>query len=122
LLESHKTVRKPRYGKGEIMKIRWALLTSTALALGVAPAATAYADHNEAEENEREVSPAAIPAPALATLKAEAAGAPIVKYEQATEYGKTVYSAHVKTAKGIIEVVVDPSGKLLRKGPEADED
>jgi hypothetical protein len=104
------------------MRIHWALFTSIALALGVAPAATAFADHNEAEENEHEVSPANIPAPALSTLKAEAGGAPIVKYEQATEYGKTVYSAHVKTTQGMIEVVVDPSGKLLRKGPEAEED
>jgi hypothetical protein len=104
------------------MSIRFALLTSIALGLGVAPAASAYGAYNESEENEHEVSPASIPAPALSALKAHAAGAPIVKYEQATENGRTIYSAHVKTPQGLIEVVVDATGKLLRKGPEKEED
>lgn len=104
------------------MKIHWAGLAAIGLALGVAPMAVAYADKDEAGENEHEVSLESIPRAARDALVAGAAGAPILKVEQATEEGQTTYSAHVKTPKGVIEITVDANGKLLRQGPEDDKD
>jgi hypothetical protein len=104
------------------MKMGRAILASVAFSLGATPVATAYAAHDEQEENEHEVSLASIPAPARQALLANAAGAPILKVEQRTENGKTLYSVHVKTKDGILEITVNAAGVLVRKGPEYEPD
>jgi uncharacterized membrane protein YkoI len=103
-------------------KMGWAILASVGLALGVVPAKSAFANHDEAGENEREVPIDSIPAAAKNALLSRAAGRTILKVEQETKSGKTVYSVHVKDAKGITEITVDANGTLLREGPEEDED
>jgi hypothetical protein len=61
------------------MSTHWASIAAVGLALGIAPATTAFASgHDEAGENEREVPLASIPAPARDALVARAAGAPIL--------------------------------------------
>jgi hypothetical protein len=100
----------------------WVIFASVALALGATPVATAYAAHDEQGENEREVPLESIPAPARQALLAYAAGAPILKVEQRTEDGKTLYSVHVKAKDGILEITVNAAGALVRKGPEYEPD
>jgi hypothetical protein len=104
------------------MRLGWVIFASVALSLGATPFTTAYAGHEEQGENEREVPLASIPAPARQALLAHAAGAPILKVEQRTEEGKTLYSVHVKAKDGILEITVDAAGTLVRKGPEYEPD
>lgn len=70
------------------------------------------------EEHEKVVKLEDIPAPARDGLLREAGGLPILKVEQETEKGQTVYEAHVKRENEIIAISVDPSGKLVSKHPE----
>lgn len=101
------------------MRMHRALLTSIALALGVATTAAAYADEHEHEETEQVVPLDNIPYPARDTIVKHAGDGRITKVEQETEKGTTVYEAHVTPPKGESYVVeVDSHGKLLRKGHE----
>jgi hypothetical protein len=101
---------------------RWAWFLSLAIA-GVAmtaSAAVAYADE-KGEENEKEVKLDAIPAPARETILREAGGSPILKVEEETMNGATVYEAHVQKGNDVLGIRVDPNGKLIDKHSEKGE-
>ena len=91
------------------------------MALAGATAATsstsAYAD----EKNEKEVKLDQIPAPARATILREAGGSPILKVEEETSNGKTLYEAHVKKGNDVLGIRVDANGTLIDKHSEKSE-
>jgi len=100
---------------------RWTWML--ALALGgtsFALTSAARAD-DENEQNEKVVSLDQVPAPARTTILRQAAGAPILKVEQETERGKTVYEAHVNKGGEEIGITVNPDGTLVGTHPEKSE-
>ncbi len=79
-------------------------------------------DDDDGEENEEEISLDQVPAPAKATILAEAKGAKIVEVERETKDGKTVYEAEWMENGQEVEVKVAPDGTLLKRETEAADD
>lgn len=100
---------------------RWGLLLSASLVAAALPlvnVASADQKNEEHEKNEKTVSIDAIPAPARDALRREAKGAQILKVEQETENGKTVYEGHVKQGNDIVGIEVDGAGNVLGRHSE----
>ncbi len=78
-------------------------------------AQTAKAEEKEAvEATEVQLKPADVPAPVMATVKAQAPGASFVSATLDDEDGHKVYEVTVKTAEGrTIEMAVRPDGAFL---------
>lgn len=69
---------------------------------------------SKAEEQEREVTEAEVPAPALAALKKLAAGAKITEFAEEIEHGSAFYEGSWKTAVGNnVDALVTPAGDLV---------
>lgn len=104
---------------------RWLWILPFALGVTAVPmlVTTAHADDKDdkSEKNEKVVKLEDIPAPARQGLLREAGGAPILKVEQETEKGKTLYEGHVQKGKDVIGIRVDANGKLVDKHSEKDE-
>src|SRR5262249_30168083 len=75
----------------------------------------------QADEREKVVKLADIPAPARQTLLHEANGSPIISVEQESEKGKVIYEGHVRMKDDVIGIQVDANGKLLGKHSEKSE-
>jgi len=68
----------------------------------------------KAEESERKVTQAEVPAAALATLKKLAAGAEITEFAEEVEHGHTFYEGSWKgPSGGNMDVLVTPDGDLV---------
>jgi len=68
----------------------------------------------EAEETERKITEAEVPAAALAALKKLAAGAEIIEFTEEIEYGHTFYEGTWKNPAGAnVDVLVTPTGDLV---------
>jgi uncharacterized membrane protein YkoI len=77
----------------------------------------------KAEEAEREVTEAEVPAAALATLKKLAAGAEITEFAEEIEYGHTFYEGSWKNPAGAnMDVLVTPRGDLVEIEEQVDAD
>lgn len=69
---------------------------------------------SKAEEQEREVTEAEVPAPALAALKKLAGGAKITEFAEEIEHGSTFYEGSWKTAAGTnVDALVTSAGDLV---------
>ena len=65
-------------------------------------------------EQEREVTEAEVPVPALAALRKLAAGAKITEFAEEIEHGSTFYESSWKTAAGSnVDALVTPAGDLV---------
>jgi uncharacterized membrane protein YkoI len=100
---------------------RWAWLLAMALAGATAATSSTSAYADEKNENEKEVKLDQIPAPARATILREAGGSPILKVEEETKNGKTLYEAHVKKGSDVLGIRVDANGTLIDKHSEKSE-
>jgi uncharacterized membrane protein YkoI len=69
---------------------------------------------SKSEEQEREVTEAEVPAPALAALKKLAAGAKFTEFAEEIEHGSTFYEGSWKTAAGgNVDALVTSAGDLV---------
>jgi hypothetical protein len=92
----------------------WKLLTVVVLTGFILCAAAYVAPADEADESEREVTEAQVPAAALATLKKLAAGAEITEFAEEVEHGHTFYEGSWKgPSGGDTDVLVTPDGDLV---------
>lgn len=97
---------------------RWSWIMAAALATASIPLATtvAQADEKKAEKTEKIVKLEEVPKPAQEAIKREVGTSPLLKVEEETyPDGKVVYEAEARKGADVLEVKVDPSGKLLKK-------
>lgn len=59
-----------------------------------------------------------VPTAAQATIKKEAAGAPISELEKETHHGKTVYEAEYMQNGTKVKIEVTPEGKIVKRKTE----
>ena len=98
--------------------MRKSLILGLALALGLAAAVFAGG-----KQREEKVTLDEVPEAVKATILKEAKGANITEIEKETKNGKVVYEAEFVVGGKEVEIKVDPSGKLLsRKVEEEDDD
>jgi hypothetical protein len=77
----------------------------------------------KAEEAEREVTEAEVPAAALATLKKLSGGATITEFAEEVEHGQTFYEGSWKAPSGAnMDVLVTPTGDLVEIEEQVDAD
>ena len=98
----------------------WTTLLAVALAGATVPL-TSSASYADDDKDEKVVTMDQIPAAAKQTIQREAAGSPILKVEQETDHGQTLYEAHVKKGNDVIGIRVDGTGKLIDRHSEKDE-
>lgn len=96
---------------------RWSWVFALALTTSTVPLATTtvHADEKH-DKTEKVIKLEAVPKPAQETIKREAGGSPILKIEE-EKYadGRVVYEAEVRKGDDILEVKVDPSGKVVER-------
>jgi len=102
-----------------MLKRHWKLVAVMIL-LGVMLCAATYVaqaakeGEAEADEAERQVTEAEVPAAALAALKKLAAGAEITEFAEEIEHGSTFYEGSWKNPSGAnMDVIVTPTGDLV---------
>jgi len=98
---------------------RWSWVIALALATSSVPLATTMAQAHENREGkkiEKVIKLEDVPKAAQDSIKREIGSAQIVKVEEETYAdGKVVYEAEARKGGDVLEVKVDPSGKLLKK-------
>jgi hypothetical protein len=97
-----------------LMSKRWIVAAMLGLAVGCTH--QEREEHEEADEHEVKMSINDIPAPVRQTLIDQAEGASITTVDQQLWHGKTVYEADAMIGGKNWEILVDPNGKLLKKG------
>ncbi len=111
------------------MRYSHLLLSGTLALSGLVLPAAAFAAGNTGktdtgkheEKNEKVVKLKDIPKPAQDTVRREAKGGKLLKVEEMTKDGSTVYEATIRKGKEETGVVVDAKGTVVERHPEKGE-
>jgi uncharacterized membrane protein YkoI len=95
------------------------ILSAVLAAAGVPVATVAFAHGHE--KGEKVVELKSLPDAARETILRELKGGKLLKVEEMTKDGKTLYEAHIQNGKDVEGVVVDAKGRVVDRHSEKSE-